>query len=123
MICLKKHMRIRIILALTLFASLALSQYIDWFQAHLHILPNGLVIVHSHPVEKGNAAKGRSHSHSRAELKYLHLTHFAKLFAIKFVVLFFLFILLVIENRSDINLLPVPSILPVSRRAPPSTAW
>ena len=115
----KQHIRIRTLLALALVASLTLSLYINWFQAHLHILPDGRIIIHSHLAAKGNTSKGRSHSHSRAELTYLHLLHTAKLFKIKFIIIFFLFFLFALERISDNVLLPLPLNFPHSRRAPP----
>jgi hypothetical protein len=38
---------------------------------HIHVLPDGRIVVHSHPTTNDAGGEGESHSHSDSELSFL----------------------------------------------------
>ena len=65
--------RICKLLVFFVLASLIAFSFVVYYYAHLHVLPNGRIVVHSHALPES----GKSHSHSKLEL--LQLNQFSKL--------------------------------------------
>ena len=60
----------RLLMTIVIAALVSFSFFV-YYYAHLHVLPNGRIVVHSHAMPKGQE-NGSSHTHSALELSVIN---------------------------------------------------
>ncbi len=106
-----------IILALTGFIGASI------ISMHIHILPDGRVIVHSHATESSSSGESNGGSHSHTGKEYMLIHSVSRIFDKLIMAVVFLFLIIwvvaLIQNIFNISGYSEPFLTYYSNRAPP----
>jgi len=107
-----------------LILSLTLHTGFIFANIHIHILPDGRIIYHSHFTKENgtsNKSKTSQHTHTKQEFLHYNLTTVLKSYLTSTIILIFCAILLLIFSKTVFQIFQQLTILSwFCRRAPPS---
>ena len=116
----RQQHRARSLLTFFVMVSLITFVFAIYFYAHLHVLPDGRIVVHSHAMPKGGSAN-RSHTHTALELLVLDQLSTIKTLVVAALILFLLSLFATSLFPSYTPLAAQASYTLFSRRGPPIT--
>ena len=115
----KQSSRVHSLITLLVVVSLCAFTCLIYFYAHLHVLANGRILVHSHALPKGE--KSGTHTHSNLELFILDQQFEMKTVTFVAFLLYLFCFVLVLLFSSRPQLAAQTSSAIFFRRAPPTT--
>lgn len=121
MIKIAKHIKLIGVLTLFIFTTF---YFVSVLTIHLHTLPNGKHVIHSHLTQHDGAEKNsrEKNSHSHTENEYLNFSSFSldkiKISFISFVLLF-IALLFAIKSTNNLQITHTRRISSITLRAPP----
>jgi hypothetical protein len=116
----RQNNRSRNVLAVIISASILAFVFTVYFNMHVHILPDGRIVAHSHALPQTDPS-GNSHQHTNLEL--IVLNQFSGLKSLLAGAVFLFITTLFLAALFCIYFSPVTQVeyAPFSRRAPPLT--
>lgn len=122
MLCFRRQQgRTCSLLALLVLTSLVSFSFIIYFYAHLHVLPDGRIIVHSHAVPH-SPKKGTSHHHTNLELQVLDQQSTIRVVLYAIALLIFAVFISTLFTLTFDHFFAQPFYILFTRRGPPALA-